>query len=62
MEIGDVKMIFGSPIRMEHPIGEAKLRKKVMDLPNDCEEWWIEYLNNPGREYIALIKKTDNGQ
>ena len=54
---GDVVMIFGSPVKLEHPIDQAKLLEKKRDSSPFLEEWWVEYLNEPDRRYIALIKK-----
>lgn len=57
---GDVVMIFGNPVKLESPIDEAKLIEKKSDLPGNLEEWWIEYPNDPGRQYVALIKKQED--
>jgi hypothetical protein len=59
MKKGDICTIFGSPIKMEYPIGKAKLIEKVSDVSDKIEEWYIEYLNQPGTQYVALIKKID---
>ena len=58
---GDICMIFGSPIKMECPIDQAKLIEKKGDVGN-LEEWWVEYLNDPEQQYIALIKKSEDGK
>lgn len=60
MKTGDVVMIFASPVKKENPIDQAKLIQKIKDLPNNLEEWWVEYLNDSDKQYIALIQK-DNG-
>jgi hypothetical protein len=59
MKEGDIIMIFGNPIKMEYPIGQAKLIEKVSDINEKIEDWWVEYLDQPDHKYIALIKKPD---
>jgi hypothetical protein len=60
MEKGETRMIYGNPIKKEYPIGKAKLIKRVTDLNVSLvEQWRIEYLSEPGKEYIALIKKEN---
>ena len=56
---GDIRMIFGNPAKLEHPIDQAKLIKKKRDTPL-LEEWSVEYLNEPEHTYNVLIRK-DNG-
>ena len=53
---GDIIMIFGSPLRCEVPISQAKLIKFIRDL-GKLEEWEVEYLDQEGHFYTALIKK-----
>jgi len=52
-------MIFGNPIKMEYPIGQAKLIKKVSDINGKAEQWCVEYLDQPDHQYVALIKKEE---
>lgn len=61
MKAGDIVMIFASPIKRENPIDQAKLIQKKQDLPNNLEEWWVEYLNDPDKQYIAVIQKEEDG-
>jgi len=60
MKAGDIRMIFGNPAKLEHPIDQAKLIKCISDCVN-LEEWVVEYLNDEGQFYNVLIKK-DNGE
>ena len=59
MKPNDIVMVFGDPIGCTHPIDQARLIKQVSDPTPKIEQWWVEYLNEPGRQYIALIKKQD---
>ena len=55
----DIITVFGNPIKLEHPIGQARLVKKISDC-NDSktvEYWEVEYLNDEGHTYPALIRK-----
>ena len=61
MKEGDVVTTYGNPVKNTHPIGEAKLIKKISDHSDLLENWWVEYLNNEGHQYPCLIKKT-NGE
>jgi len=61
MKTGDIVMIFGNPIKLEYPIGKAKLISLLSSHPENLEFWEIEYLNDPNHHYQALIKK-DNGK
>jgi len=59
-KIGDIRMVYGNPAKLEHPIDQARLIKHM----NDCvklEEWMVEYLNEEGQFYNVLIRK-DNGE
>jgi len=59
-KIGDIRMVYGNPAKLEHPIDKARLIKHM----NDCvklEEWMVEYLNEEGQFYNVLIRK-DNGE
>lgn len=58
---GDIVMIFGSPVKREHPIDQARLIRKLSEN-GKLEQWSIEYLNDEGHFYEALIKKEDNGE
>ena len=60
-KVGDIMMIFGNPIKCEHPIDQGRLIKKVRDVASKLEEWQIEYVNDEGQFYSALIKKDCNG-
>ena len=56
MKPGDIVMIFGNPIRLEHPNGQARLIQKLTDN-GKLEQWQVEYLDDEGHFYNALIKK-----
>jgi hypothetical protein len=59
MKEGDVRMIFGNPMDIKCPLGQAKLIKKLGDYGKVFENWLVEYLDDPNHHYNALIKKTD---
>jgi hypothetical protein len=61
MKAGDIVMIFGNPIKLEHPIGQARLVSLLSSHPTNLEYWEVEYLDSPEHRYQALIKK-DNGK
>ena len=61
MKPGDIVVIFGNPIKLEHPIGQARLISLLSSNPKNLEYWEVEYLDSPDHKYQALIKKTDNG-
>ena len=62
MKTGDIVMIFGNPIKLEHPIGQARLIKSISGHPIKLLEYWdVEYLDNPDHHYQALIR-VDNGK
>ena len=56
---GDIIMIFGNPVRCTTPIGQARLIKYIRDTSPAIEEWLVEYLDQEGHFYEALIKKED---
>jgi len=58
---GDIRMIFGNPVKCEGPSGQCKLIKKVRNVAVKLEEWSVEYLDDEGRFYTALIKKNTDG-
>jgi hypothetical protein len=49
MKPGDIVMVFGNPVKLTNPIGQARLVKK---LPNNAtnpiiiEHWQIEFLDD----------------
>ena len=57
---GDICMIFASPLNCEKPIDQARLLKLIRDC-GKLEQWSIEYLNDEGQFYEALIKKEEDG-
>jgi len=61
-KVGDICMIFGNPVKLEHPIDQAKLIQKIKDVPGNMQQWWVEYLNDPDKQYIALIQKEEDGE
>jgi hypothetical protein len=57
-EAGDVCMVFGQPLKLASPIGQAKLVKKISE--NEImEHWFVEFLNDEGHTYEAFIKKLN---
>ena len=56
MKEGDIVMVFGQPIKLTHPIGQARLVKKIKDQ-GSIELWHVEYTNDEGHTYEAFIKK-----
>ena len=57
MKENDIVMIFGNPVENKYPIDQAKLVRKISDKSDKLEAWYVEYLNDTGKEYVALIKK-----
>jgi hypothetical protein len=57
---GDIVVVFGNPLKSERRVGQAKLIQKLSESTN-LEQWSVEYLNNEGYFYNALIKKQKNG-
>jgi hypothetical protein len=55
---GSIQTIFGNPVKLTNPIDQAKLIRKISDTEY-LEQWEIEYLNEPGHLYIALIRKDN---
>ena len=55
---GDIQMIFGNPAKCIYPIGQARLIEKLSET-EILEQWQIEYLDDEGRFYTTLIKKTN---
>jgi len=56
---GDIVMVYGNPIKCTNPIDMARLVKFIRNHSNLLEEWMVEYLNEEGHLYEALIKKTN---
>jgi hypothetical protein len=59
MKSGDIVTIFGNPIKLEYPVGQARLVKKSSDCNKSqiVEQWEVEYMDDEGHTYPALIKK-----
>lgn len=57
---GDVVMIYGSPVKKEWPIGEAKLLSKMSPRSDTLEYWQVEFVNDPGHAYNQFIP-AENG-
>jgi hypothetical protein len=56
MNPGDIIQTFGNPVKLEYPIGQAKLIEKKKTFTSF--EWWVvEYLDEPDHQYTILIKK-----
>ena len=60
-KIDDIVQTFGNPAKSTHPIGQAKLIKKLEYQGDLLENWRVEYLDDEGHTYNCLIKKT-NGE
>ena len=58
MKEGDICMIYGNPAKCTHPIDQARLIKKISETAS-LEQWYVEYLNDPDKQYTALIKKEE---
>ena len=58
MKENDIVTVFGDPIHLKHPIDQARLVKKISDQ-GDLEHWYVEYINDEGHKYDALIKKDE---
>lgn len=57
---GDIINIFGNPIKLTSPIGQARLVSKISE--HEClEHWNVEFLNDEGHTYPQFIRK-DNGK
>ena len=56
MKPGDIIQTFGNPIKLEHPIGQARLIKRLSDH-DELERWEVEYLDHEGYTYNVFIKK-----
>jgi hypothetical protein len=54
-KVGDVIMIYGSPVKKDYPIGEARLLKKLTPRSDSLEYWSVEYINEPGVSYNQFI-------
>ena len=57
MKQGDIVMVFGDPINLKYPIGQAKLIRKISDCNDYVQQWNVEFLDDEGHTYPALIKK-----
>ena len=40
---GDICMVFGNPITLEHPARQARLVKKIANHSLNLENWQVEY-------------------
>ena len=54
----DIVTVFGNPAKSEYPIDQARLIKKISDM-GAFERWWVEYTNDEGHKYDALIRKQN---
>jgi len=59
MKIGDIVMVFGNPVNLTYPIGQATLIKKTGEKCGKIEHWEVEYLDDPGHTYAALIRNPE---
>lgn len=57
MKPGDIVQTFGNPLKLEHPIGQARLIKLV-SVHDELERWEVEYLDHEGHIYDTFIKKN----
>lgn len=56
-KIGDIVMVFGNPITLQCPVGQAKLILLQKDM-EVVQEWKVQYLDDESNEYNVLIKKV----
>ena len=61
MKAGEIKMIYGNPIKLEYPIGEAKLVSQMPCHNTKLEYWNVAFLDEIEITRMALIKK-ENGK
>ena len=63
MRPGDIVMVFGNPIKLTNPLGQARLVKKLPDNatnnPIIIEHWEIEFLDDEGHTYNQFIRNAD---
>jgi hypothetical protein len=59
---GDIEMIFGNPVKCTTPVGLARLNQHIRDVSDHVEQWLVEYLDQEGHFYEALLKKKVNGE
>lgn len=59
--VGDIEMVYGDPKNSRRPVGLARLKEFVNNVNSHYELWFVEYLNNEGYTYEALLKKQTNG-
>ena len=58
MKKDDIMMIFGQPLKLTHPRGQAKLVEKISET-GILEHWYVEFLNDEGHTYPQFIRKPD---
>jgi len=61
MKPGDIVMVFANPIKIEHPIDQAKLIERIWKF-SSLEYWKVEYLNDTGHYYKVLIRNLKYGK
>jgi hypothetical protein len=61
MNKGDTTMIYGNPIKKEHPIGEAKLISKLSVRNPKLEYWQVQFVNDPFVTFDVFIN-TEKGK
>ena len=58
----DIVTIFGNPVKLTYPIGQARLVKKISDDTSEntqiLEQWQVEFLDDEGRTYNQFIRKN----
>jgi len=60
---GVIVMIFADPFKLQHPIGQARLKMFLRDVNQITEEWEVEYLDDEGQFYTAQVRRDEiNGK
>jgi len=58
MKAGDIVMIYCNPVTQKLPEGKAKLiREWGPDVGDGLLIWYVEFLDEPGEEYLRTIKE-----
>lgn len=57
MKEGEIVMIYMDAVNRQHPIGEAKLIKRINKINDLIEEWKVKYTDKAGfHEVIIKVK------
>lgn len=61
MKAGEVRMIYGNPIKLEYPLGKAQLVSQMTCHNEKLEYWNVNFLDEENITRPVLIKK-ENGE